>query len=111
LPIWVPVTSTRRGRSLEVWGCIRPAPNARTDTRKNQYAVIQFARGSSRHFRNLKTVRVGNPRGYIDARVKFPSSGQVRLAWRYPAGDSKLSDPLFPRQSWIYSRAQTVRLH
>ncbi len=25
LPLFLPVTSARRGRSLEVWGCVRPA--------------------------------------------------------------------------------------
>jgi hypothetical protein len=110
MPIWLPVTSTRRGRSLEVWGCIRPANNARIDTGKAQYAYVQFARGRSGRFTNFKRVRVVNSRGYIDLRIKFPSSGHVRLAWEYPSGDSKLADPLTPGHAWIYSRAMSVTL-
>ncbi len=111
MPIWLPSTSTRRGRSLEVWGCVRPAHNASVDTGRAQYAEIQFARGSSGKFKNLKRVRISNSRGYVDVRVKFPSSGRVRLAWQYPRGDSKLADPLQPGQNWIYSRAMSVKLH
>lgn len=109
MPIWLPVTSTKRGRALEVWGCVRPAYNARIDTRKAQYVEIQFASG--RKFTNLKRVRITNSRGYIDVRVKFPSRGHVRLEWQYPRGDSKLADSLQPHQNLIYSRTMSVTLH
>jgi hypothetical protein len=110
LPVWLPVTATKRGRTLEVWGCVRPAQYANADTGKAQYVEIEFARGSSGAFRNLKAVRISNSRGYFDVRVRFPSGGQVRLAWEYPPGDTKLADPLEPGQNWIYSRATRVTL-
>lgn len=110
-PIWLPVTATKRGRALEVWGGARPAHDASVDTGKAQYVEIQFARRSSGHFANFKRVRITSSRGYIDVRVKFPASGRVRLAWEYPSGDSKLNDPLIPGQRWTYSRAMSIKLH
>jgi hypothetical protein len=111
MPVFLPVTSTRRGRTLEVWGCVRPAHFAQLDTGRAQSVTIQFARGSRGKFKTIKTVRIGNSRGYFDTRIKFPSSGQVRLAWQYPRGDTKLNDPLQPGQNWIYSRTTKVTLH
>ena len=110
MPLWLPVTSTKRGRSLEVWGCVRPAHNATVDTGQAQYVEIQFARGSSGSFRNLTSLRITNSDGYFDTRINFPSSGQVRLAWEYPQGDTLLADPLLPGQSWIYSRTMSITL-
>jgi hypothetical protein len=78
MPIWLPRTSTRRGRSLEVWGAVRPANNARINTGKTQFVAIQL------NGRTIKTVKITNGRGYIDTHVKFPHGGQVRLAWQYP---------------------------
>jgi hypothetical protein len=82
MPIWIPRTSTRRGRSLEVWGGVRPANNARINTGKAQFVSIQLNSGSG--WTTVKTVKITNSRGYIDTNVKFPRSGQVRLAWQYP---------------------------
>jgi hypothetical protein len=77
MPLFLPTTSTRRGRSLEVWGCVRPAHFARGP----QQVAIRFRAGSAGAFTTVKTVRITNPRGYFDVRVTFPSSGQVDLAW------------------------------
>jgi hypothetical protein len=82
MPLFLPVTSTRRGRRLEVWGCVRPAhwyPNPQT-------VQIQFQAGSRGPFRTIATVPIANVRGYFDAREHFHGSGAVRLAWSYPAG-------------------------
>ena len=38
LPLFLPVTSTWPGRSLEVWGCVRPAHFARLDTARHPAA-------------------------------------------------------------------------
>ena len=46
----------------------------------------------------VTTVRLKNARGYFDVRVKFPGSGAVRLAWRYPKG------------GWIYSRTAKITI-
>ncbi len=111
LPVHLPVTSTRRGRSLEVWGCVRPAHYATLDSGATQSVQIQFQRGSSGPFVTLRTVAVTDPQGYFDVRIAFPSSGSVRLAWAYPARDPQLAsgyvDPLAPNQP-VYSRIVKV---
>lgn len=103
MPIWLPSGVQRRGKT-EVWGAARPAHFASASQRT---AYIQFASGSSGQFRNVKAVRV-NGNGYFDVRVKFPSSGQVRIAWQYPPGASNLFNSLGASQTWIYSRTANV---
>jgi hypothetical protein len=102
VPLYMPVTSARRRRRLEVWGCARPAPYARADTGATQTVEIQFQRRSRGPFQTLRTVRITNPRGYFDLRMKFPGSGTVRLAWAYPTSDQLLGyyDPLKPRTAF-----------
>jgi hypothetical protein len=77
MPLFLPVTSAKPRRSLEVWGCVRPAHNLRG----TQRVAIQFRPGSRGAFNTLKTVKLTSPRGYFDVRVTFPASGQVRLGW------------------------------
>jgi hypothetical protein len=96
LPIYLPVTSTRRGRSLELWGCVRPAHYFGSAPRSVQ---IQYRSGSAGAFATLKTVRIRDSRGYFDVRVTFKSSGSVRLAWSYRAGATP-----------VYSRVQKVTI-
>jgi hypothetical protein len=89
LPLYLPVTSTQRGRTLEVWGCARPARYAILDTGQPQTAEIQFAPSSSGPFRTLATESIADPDNcYFDVRVKFPGSGLVRLAYTYPSAPS-----------------------
>jgi len=109
LPVWLPVTATRRGRALEVWGDARAAQFATADGYGTQYVWIQFKRGGTEQYRNLERVRIANPRGYFEVRVRFPSSGAVRLAWEYPASDPQWFDPLDVGQP-IYSRVTDVSL-
>ena len=82
MPLFLPVTSTRRGRRLEVWGCVRPAHVYAGA----QAVAIQFQAKVHGPFRTIATVTVTNARGYFDTREHFPGSGAVRLAWRYPSG-------------------------
>jgi hypothetical protein len=91
LPLYMPVSTTRRGRSLEVWGDVRPAAYASRDTHTAQTVQIQFQRGSTGAFATVRTVRVSSRRGYFDVKVPFSSSGSVRLAWSYPAGATAYS--------------------
>jgi hypothetical protein len=93
LPVWLPVTSAKHGKSLEVWGDVRPARYARLDTGQSQNVQIQYAPNGSSSYRTVKSVRITNAYGYFDVRVKFPGSGSVRLAWTYPSGDARLIDP------------------
>jgi hypothetical protein len=90
MPIFLPNTRTSPGRSLEVWGDVRPAPYAVSDGDGAQFVQIQFARAGSGTWTTLETLQVTNPRGYIDTRITFPGSGSVRLAWTYPPHDQAL---------------------
>jgi hypothetical protein len=92
MPLYLPFTAERRGTRLEVWGDVRPAhfaPGA-------QRVAIQFQAASRGAWRTLSTVALGNAEGYFDTRVRFPSSGAVRLAWTDPAGQP------------LYSRTQAI---
>jgi hypothetical protein len=97
MPLYLPVTSTGRGQTLELWGDVRPAHFARGP----QVAQIQFQGGyGATTFITLQTVPITNPQGYFDVRVGFPSSGTVRIAWTPPGS----SQP-------IYSRTESVTIH
>jgi hypothetical protein len=82
LPLYMPVTSSNRGAAtLLVWGAVRPAPYALSDTGLAQQAEIQFKPRSHGRFTTLRTVTVANPLGYFEVRQPFTQSGSVRLAW------------------------------
>jgi hypothetical protein len=84
LPIYLPVTSGRRGRALEVWGCVRPSRYAILDSGNPQTAQIQFSRSPSARFTTVRTITVSDPDNcYFDVRIRFSSSGLVRLAYTY----------------------------
>ena len=113
LPLFLPVTSVKRGRSVEVWGCLRPAHFARLDSAGTpQQVQIQFQRGSSGAFTTLRTVTVTNTRGYFDLHMTFPASGSVRLAWSYPPDDALLTPSLITPgdADTVYSRTVTVKV-
>ncbi len=93
LPLYLPQTTARRGHSLEVWGCIRPAPFGVLDMNSPQSAQLQFAPRGSGNYSTLQTITIGPQAGcYFDVHVIFPSSGTVRLAYSYPAGDQLLGN-------------------
>jgi hypothetical protein len=104
MPLFLPVTSTKRKHSLEVWGDVRPAHFASADTHRAQYVQIQFQRGSHGSFSTTRRLKLTNAQGYFDTHITFPASGTVRLKWSYPSGDSKLPD------GTIYSRAVKIKL-
>jgi hypothetical protein len=91
MPLFLPSSSTRKGRKLEVWGAVRPASFAKLDTGQAQSVQIQFQAGGKGAFTTVDTVPIRNSRGYFDTHLAFPSSGTVRLAWTYPTGDPLLS--------------------
>jgi hypothetical protein len=100
LPLYLPNTTARIGHSLEVWGCARPAPEFSRES-----VQVQFAPGHG-SFKTIKTIKITSSRGYFDTRIKFPGSGEVRLAWAYPANDSQL--PANVLGVTVYSRYARV---
>jgi hypothetical protein len=113
LPLFLPATTGRRGRRLEVWGCARPAHFAQADTGDPQTVQIQFRRGTGNkgRFRTVRTVAVNGHNCYFDLRLRFPSSGTVRLAWAYPTSDQLLGffDPLKPHTAFSRDVRITLR--
>jgi hypothetical protein len=93
LPLYLPITTTHRGRSLEVWGCVRPARFGQLDTGSPQTADVQFAPSSTNTYTTVQTVTVGAGQScYFDLHLTFPSSGTVRLSYTYPPGDALLGN-------------------
>ena len=93
LPLYLPVTTANPGQSLEVWGCVRPAAFGVLDTGAPQTAQIQFAPGSSGQYTTVQTVTIGpGSTCYFDLHLTFPSSGNLRLTYTYPAGDLMLGN-------------------
>jgi hypothetical protein len=109
-PLYMPITTDRRGRRLELWGCLRPAHFAILDGDGPQTAEIQFAPGSSRKFSTIQSVTVTNPANcYFDVRLTFPGSGTVRLMWKYPVADPLLG-AFDESRGVVYSRQVTIKL-
>jgi hypothetical protein len=77
LPVWLPRTSVRRRGTLRVWGLVRPA---RSLGGKVQRVTISLTSGGTR--RTLATVSTRRGSGILDARVRVPRSGSLRLSWR-----------------------------
>jgi hypothetical protein len=87
LPIFLPVTHQGSGRSLEVWGCVRPAYYAKG----LQHVRIELQSTAGGPFTVVKTVPITDRSGYFDTRVHFRSGGAVRLAWSYTRGSEVTS--------------------
>ncbi len=107
LPLYLPVTSTRRGHRLEVWGCVRPVNYAFGDTGQAQLAELQFRARSGGPWSTLKQLAISTVSDcYFDVHLPFTQSGDVRLSYTYPAGDKRL-----PAGKTVHSRlvAVTVR--
>ena len=106
MPLYLPVTTTRRGRALEVWGSVRPAHYAQLDTGQPQSVNVEFQQGSRGPFRMLASIPITSAGGYVDQQLTFPASGSVRLAWTYPTAD--LSFP--PEAPGVTVHSRTVRI-
>lgn len=91
MPLFLPVSSTKRGRKVQVWGAVRPAHFAALTSHRTQRVSIQFQAGSRGAFKTVSTATIRNVRGYFDVKVKFPRSGSVRLAWTDPTGHTDFS--------------------
>jgi hypothetical protein len=108
IPVYLPVTSSRRGSSLEVWGAARPAHWAMIDVPADPETVqIQFKPSSGGgSFTTVKTITLTDPHGYFDTHVSFPGSGTVRLSYTYPS-----DDPLLSPGDTVFSRNVSITLN
>lgn len=73
----LPLSATRRGSKVSLWGLVRPAGAATT-------AIIQ-RRSKTGAWRNMTSVST-NARGYFRASTGFVSKRQYRLVWTAPDG-------------------------
>ena len=104
LPLYLPVSTTKPGRALEVWGCVRPAYFALQDfPTAPEMVQIQFTPRYGGAFTTVASEPITDAYGYFDTRVRFPGSGYVRTAWSQPPSD--VSQP--PGAS-IYSRTAPI---
>jgi hypothetical protein len=92
MPLFLPVSSARRGRPTEVWGCVRPAHYALIGSKRSQHVEIQFKPDrATKGFHTVSSVPLSDADCYFDVRQAFPSSGSVRLKWSYPGGPAIFS--------------------
>jgi len=93
VPLFIPSTSGRRGRALEIWGGARAARYGGSPS-----VAIQFQAGSRGAFKTLKVVTLSS-NGYFDVRQAFTTSGTVRLVWSSASGQM------------LHSRSQAISIH
>lgn len=91
MPLYLPVSTTAKGHPLVVWGEVRPAPDAQTQTHRPQVVQIQFRPRSGGAFQTVRQVKLTNRHGYFEVRQTFPASGFVRLQWTNPSGETVFS--------------------
>jgi hypothetical protein len=103
LPVYLPATSARRRHSLEVWGEVRPASYAASDSGSVPAVEIQFRPASRAAWTTVRSVTVSGSAPAFDVPVRFPGSGSVRLRWTDPAADLP---PGTPRS--VTSRAEQI---
>ncbi len=93
VPLFMPSTTGRRGRPLEVWGGARASRFG-----GSRSVAIQFQAGSRGSFQTLKVVPLSS-HGYFDVRQAFSGSGTIRLVWSNSGGQI------------LHSRSQKVSIH
>jgi hypothetical protein len=91
VPIFLPTSTVRRGRSVLVWGMVRPPRRAGTPVE------LQYRASHGRRWTVLKHLVTDIGPGYVQTRVHVSSSGLLRLAWR-PSAHAAL----------LYSRSASV---
>jgi hypothetical protein len=115
LALWMPVTSSRKGRSLEIWGNARPALyESKATGNSPQFVSVQFKASGSSAWQQVAKVHVTQAQGYFDIHQKFSSSGSVRLQWTYPTAAEDLLLPLIDNPAvagtTVTSRTQNITL-
>jgi hypothetical protein len=105
LAVYMPRTSLRARRPAEVWGNPRPAHFMARDGLGAQTVAIQLQAGGHGPFTTIRTV---SATGYFDVHLAFSRSGNLRLAYRYPATDPFL--PVGFAGTTAHSRVVKVKL-
>jgi hypothetical protein len=108
LPLYLPSTIQPRGKSLEVWGCVRPAYFAYLDTHQPQHAAIEFERTGTNTWSTMKTLTFAGSSCYFETPLRFPASGTIRLSYSYPATDAKLTATSVAANGYINPLAPAV---
>lgn len=75
-PIYLTTRSVRRGRTTGVFGLLRGAKPGAVVA-----AQIQFRGKGRKKWRTLRTVNATGERNYLNARVRPPGNGSLRLRW------------------------------
>jgi hypothetical protein len=88
MPLYLPLTAVQSGQPVEVWGCVRPAPDAQRQTGRPQVVALQFQPGGRGPFRTVRTVKLTNPHGYFDVTQSFSQGGRLRTSWTEPGGQT-----------------------
>jgi hypothetical protein len=85
LPIFVADPVLGSGRSVRVWGRVRPAQHGGTDD-----AAVQWASpGGS--YRTVATLAATVPSNVVSGEVEVPGAGTIRLEWSSPSGQAYYS--------------------
>jgi hypothetical protein len=74
-----PIHTAQRGRSVRIFGGYRPGR-----TGASIAARLEYSRGGGQ-WQTLRSLTVSNARGYLNARVRVPRAGFVRIMWRDPS--------------------------
>ena len=80
MPVFVADPVLGADGTVTVWGRVRPASPGTAPTAQIQW---QPPGGS---FRTVATVTARGPGHFLEARVRLPGAGALRIAWRTPAG-------------------------
>jgi hypothetical protein len=110
LPLWLPKQSVSSSASAEIWGGARPAVFGFMQDKTPQTVQIQEQTGGSAGtFNTIATETVNKSNGYFDTHMKIPASGNIRLAYSYPADEPFL--PVGVAGSMVFSRTVAVKVH
>ncbi len=77
-PLFVKTPRVRRGRAVGIFGMLRAAGPA-----QRVKVTVQWRPKGLKKWRTRRTMTVGGPRHYFNARVSVPRSGALRLRWSH----------------------------
>jgi hypothetical protein len=87
LPLWLPQPVLGPGHRVRVWAMLRAAP-----PHGHQRAQIQWRPGGGASaYRTLQTVTSSGSSQVVQAAVRMPGAGVIRVRWRAPSGQVQYS--------------------